>query len=77
MNYKNEWLRNVNRVVDIHRNGKRIYERCFVKNVDIKNFTLFIITAEGKDITLSMGKNMAIVKYPPETLFKVNGKVVA
>lgn len=75
-NHKTEWLRNVNRVVDITKNGKTIHERCFIKNVDIKNFTLFILTSEGEDITLTMGKDMSIKKYPEETAFKVNGKVL-
>lgn len=76
MSYKNEWIKNVNRVVDIKKNGKVIYERALIKEVDIKNLTLFIITKEGKDITRTMGRDMSIEKYPEETLFKVNGKVM-
>jgi len=77
MSYKHSWLKHVNRVVDIKKAGKTIYERALIKDVDIRNLTFFILTQEGKEITLIKGHDMVIESYPEETLFKVNGKVVA
>lgn len=77
MSYKHGWLRHVKRVVDIKKKGKILYKRAYVEDVDIKNKTIFLVTAEGEDHTITLGDDVTIKNHPEETIFKVNGKVMA
>ena len=69
MSVMDEWLNHIGRVVDIKKEKKKIHEKAFIKNIDVKNKALFLITSGGKELTMFWTQGITIFLYPEETPF--------
>lgn len=75
MSYLKNWLNNKGRVADIKKEGKTIYHKAYIKDIDINNRTLFILSNEGREITMLLTAGVNIELYPIKTPFKVEAEV--